>query len=120
MKKTKIFISIVIAILLIANCTIALATTINPNDYKPTITSEDIPKTTISMANKIVTTITIIGTIIFMIVVLVLGFKYIVGSLEERAEYKKTMLPILVGAIMIFGASWIVKIIYKMVIFVGR
>ena len=34
------------------------------------------------------------------------------GSAEEKAEYKKTMIPYLVGAILIFAASNLASMIY--------
>ena len=33
------------------------------------------------------------------------------GSASEKAEYKKTMIPYLVGSILIFGASVITKVV---------
>ena len=38
-----------------------------------------------------------------------------VGSAEEKAEYKKTMIPYLVGAICIFAASTIANVVYTAV-----
>ena len=35
-----------------------------------------------------------------------------VGSAEERAQYKKTFLPYLVGAVLIFGAANLAQIVY--------
>ena len=46
-----------------------------------------------------------IGMVLAVIVLIVLGIKYMMGSAEEKAEYKKTMIPYLVGAILIFAAS---------------
>ena len=37
------------------------------------------------------------------------------GSLEERAQYKKSLLPYFIGAIFVFGATTIPTIIYNMV-----
>ena len=37
------------------------------------------------------------------------------GSAEERAEYKKTMMPMLIGMIMLFATTTIVGIIYNLV-----
>ena len=53
----------------------------------------------------------IIGTILSVTVLIVLGIKYMLGSVEERAEYKKSMMPYLIGAIMIFGITNIVALI---------
>ena len=35
------------------------------------------------------------------------------GSVEERADYKKTMIPYLIGAFMVFTVSLIPQIIFK-------
>ena len=37
-----------------------------------------------------------------------------IGSAEEKAEYKKTMIPYLVGAILIFASTTIVNVVYNM------
>ena len=42
------------------------------------------------------------------------GIKYMMGSASEKAEYKKTMIPYLVGAILIFGASAITKVVVQL------
>lgn len=64
------------------------------------------------MANNVVAFVQIVGSIISVVVLIVLGIKYMFGSIEERAEYKKTMLPYLIGAIMVFGISNVVGILY--------
>lgn len=67
-----------------------------------------------SVGGKIVSIITTIGIIVAVIVLLILGIKYMMGSASEKAEYKKTMIPYLVGAVLIFGASAIAKAIIAM------
>ena len=37
-----------------------------------------------------------------------------VGSVQEKAEYKKTMIPYLVGVVMIIGVSGILQLIAKL------
>ena len=64
--------------------------------------------------SRIVNIITTIGIIVAVIVLLVLGIKYMMGSAAEKAEYKKTMIPYLVGAVLIFGASAIAKAVIAM------
>ena len=66
--------------------------------------------------NKIVQIASTVGSILSVIVIIVLGIKYMMGSVEERADYKKTMLPYLIGAIFIFAASNIANIIYQFAI----
>lgn len=52
-----------------------------------------------------------IGIIVAVIVGSILGIKYMVGSAEEKAEYKETLLVYLIGCIVVFGAFGIWKII---------
>lgn len=59
--------------------------------------------------------ISVVGSIISVIVLVILGIKYMVGSVEERAEYKNTLMPYFIGAICVFGAVNIANIIYKAV-----
>lgn len=65
------------------------------------------------MTKTIITFITVIGIVVSLVMFIALGIKYMVGSVEARAEYKKTMWPMLVGAILIFASSTIVSVIYN-------
>lgn len=68
----------------------------------------------ISMGQAIVTIMQTVGIVVAVVVLLVLGIKYMMGSAEEKAEYKKTMIPYIVGAILIFAATTIVNIVYQL------
>ena len=65
------------------------------------------------VGNKVVQIVSTVGSIISVIVIIVLGIKYMMGSVEERADYKKTMIPFLIGAVFIFAASSIASVIYN-------
>ena len=54
-----------------------------------------------------------LGIVIAVLVLMVLGIKYMMGSAEEKAEYKKTMIPYVVGAILIFGATTIANMVFQ-------
>ncbi len=54
----------------------------------------------------------IVGSFAAVIVLVVVGVRYMTGSVEEKAEYKKTMIPYVVGAILVFAASNVAKVIY--------
>lgn len=81
-------------------------------DYEPS--KEDTPIEFTNMIGFITTIIQIVGIVISVIVIILIGIKYMVGSVEERAEYKKTMFPFLIGAFLITGTSTLVKIILKL------
>lgn len=56
------------------------------------------------IGNNILGIIRVVGTVIAVGVLMVIGIKYMMGSAEEKAEYKKTMLPYLIGAVILFAA----------------
>ena len=62
----------------------------------------------------IVSVVRVVGVIVAVVVLLILGIKYMVGSAEERAEYKKTMVPYIVGAVLIFASTTLVGIVYDL------
>ena len=80
-------------------------------DYE--ITDEEIPTEFISEVNVILTVITNIGMVVSILIIAVLGIKYMLGSVEEKADYKKDMIPYVVGAILLFGITAIVKIVQE-------
>lgn len=58
--------------------------------------------------------IAIIGSAVAVISLIILGIKYMSGSVEERATYKKTLIPYVIGAILVFGgATLIAQMIYS-------
>lgn len=55
----------------------------------------------------------IVGSLLSVICLIILGIKYMMGSVEEKAEYKKTLLPYVLGAVMVLGISNVINLIYK-------
>ena len=66
------------------------------------------------IGSMIFTTITNIGVVLAVVIIAILGVKYMMGSAEERAEYKKTMMPYIIGAVLVFGASTIGRMVYNL------
>ena len=77
-----------------------------PADLDPATSGEIEDK-----ASIILTTVTNIGMVISILILAILGIKYMIGSIDEKAEYKKDMMPYLVGAWLAFGATGIVKLL---------
>jgi len=63
------------------------------------------------VGGTIVQLVTNVGMILAIVVIAILGVKYMMGSTEEKAEYKKAMLPYLIGAFLVFGASTVAKFV---------
>ena len=66
-----------------------------------------------NVGEKIMGIVQTAGVVIAVIVLMVLGIKYMMGSAEEKAEYKKTMIPYIVGAILIFAATTIANVVFN-------
>ena len=67
-----------------------------------------------TIGGNIVNMLTTAGIVIAVIVLLILGVKYMMGSASEKAEYKKTMIPYIVGAVLIFAGTSLVRVIYSL------
>jgi len=63
------------------------------------------------IGGTIIDLITNAAMILAVVIIAVLGVKYMMGSAEEKAEYKRSMVPYLVGAVLVFGATTIAKIV---------
>lgn len=108
-KKTlaKILTACVIAVILATICGNVMAVT-NPGSIS---IADD--SSFNSIGGKIIGAIQGIGSVVAVGILVVLGIKYMMGSAEEKAEYKKTMIPYLVGAVLVFAASNIAGAVYK-------
>ncbi len=90
----------------------ASAGTINPDDFKPGDLTASDTATAFRSAGVIVNAIINVGLVISIVMFMVLGMKYMMGSIEERAEYKKTLMPMIIGTLMLFLSGKIVSIIW--------
>ncbi len=104
----------------IANRDSKLSSTIVPgkiatNNFKPGELTGDDYDEAFNMASTIVGALTTVGIVVAVVGIIILGLKYMMGSVEQKADYKKTMIPYLVGCILIFSISTIVSIIYNLV-----
>lgn len=114
MKKNKIVVTLLIILLVIIFPLTIKASQINPDDYKSdgpsTADVEDMYK----FGGSVAGVIQIIGTIVSAGTMIIIGIRYAVASADEKAEYKERMFPYFIGAVLLFGASNIVKIAYNM------
>ena len=97
----------------IVNVYASQATVPNVNNYKPA--EIQIPNEVTDVAGNVISIIQVVGTIIAVITMLILGIKYMAGSVQERAEYKKSMIPYLVGCILLFGIITIINAVYHLI-----
>lgn len=114
-KSIKVISTLLLAIMLvtsIAGTVLAVDpnTVLNGLNGNGDVQTNDLTK----VGNNIVTIIQVVGIVIAVIVLLVIGIKYMMGSASEKAEYKKTMIPYIVGAVLIFAGTSLVRVIYSL------
>lgn len=84
----------------------------DPNTWEPNSTTEVTgADRLLDFGNIIIGILRTVGTIISVAVLAILGIKYMLGSVEEKATYKETMRPYLIGAVLVFGITNILAII---------
>ncbi len=110
-KKARIALSIFAIILCISST--LLAATIETDSITSSMDLGDADDQIETIGSKIFTAISNVGIVASVVVVAILGVKYMLGSVDERAEYKKSMMPYLIGAFLVFGASIIGKAVYN-------
>lgn len=117
MKKTMKIVSILmmaIMMLMIATPVFAVDPTsaINSLDGKINYTGNGNDDFTTKIGN-IIGFLQWAGAIAGVLIITIFGIKYMMGSLEEKAEYKKSMIPFIVGAVVLIAAPQIAKLIFS-------
>lgn len=111
-KSLKIILIMLIILLIVANISVYGFGLGDIKSTDPTGTSAQKVK---DSAGQILGVIRTIGVILSVVMLIAIGIKYLMGSVEEKAKYKKTLMPYIIGAFIVFTGSLIPEIIYKMV-----
>lgn len=112
MKKTNKLIAVLCIVLTILILGVTTFATFKPTDIVPVDPTNT--KDLQDFGGRIVGVVRTVGIVVSVVILLVLGIKYMMGSAEEKADYKKSMIPYLVGAVLIFASTTIVGIVYDM------
>ncbi len=114
--KNKIILVIFLSILLIFTfCIISNADSgpdvlENPSSYN--LKDENIDSRVSDKISTILTVVTNVGIVLSVLMSAILGVKYMLGSVEEKAEYKESLFPYFIGVLVLFGTCTFVKIAY--------
>ena len=135
--KTKWIIRFIIILLILltmlSNLNIALGVKLASEDTKKNVTAEDITggaKNFIQAGSKeenplnvdniknvsdvVYNILLTVGIIVAVIMGLIIGMKYMTGSVSQKAETKELLTPYIVGCVIIFGAFAIWKIVVEL------
>lgn len=105
--KILTFIATIVLVVLIGGSTVFALT---PAQMTGTAPTGDGIK---SLGNKIIGILQTVGVVLSVVILVILGIKYMMGSAEEKADYKKTMIPYIIGAACIFLAPTIANMLYS-------
>ena len=108
--KTMKILTTIATILLIISMGISVVYAVTPIELtgKPPESNE-----ITDLGNKVIGVLQTVGIVLSVVILVILGIKYMMGSAEEKAEYKKTMIPYLIGAVCCFLAPTIANIVYN-------
>lgn len=111
MKKVTKIMSILMLVVMMTSVAMPVfagGTTIDGIQVNPSYNAD--PKTSTTF-NTILGMIKYLGVFLAVGILMFLGIKYMMGSAAEKAEYKKTMIPFVVGVVLLFAAALIIQII---------
>lgn len=114
MKKTKILgiMSVILIIFTFFTLNTVYAATIGTNSIVNNKSLGDADGKMEDIGSRILTGVSNVGIAISVVIIAFIGIKYMIGSVEEKAEYKKSMMPYFIGAVLVFGASVIGRTVY--------
>lgn len=120
MKLKILYVFFIILLILSTTCASYASVTdpiTDPNYYRPNSNVNNEKVATIG--RNLVAGIRTIGVVIAVVGLMIIGFKYMFASVEERANYKETMIPYIIGMVMLFAITTILQIIYDFVTKMG-
>jgi len=113
MKKKnymKIVFILILVVLITGICTNSFASLGN---MKPKVESEGITEM-LKIGGVIVGTIQVIAVAIAVVMLVVIGVRYVTASPTEKADVKKTMLIYVAGALLLFAGSGLLGLIQSL------
>ncbi|CDA30999.1 unknown [Clostridium sp. CAG:492] len=118
-KSIKLMLTTLLAVMLLFSFSQPMVFAADSGDIINNLTSNDeniikngAGKVT-DIGSKIMTWMWIISIVVAVIVLMYTGLKFIVGSTQEKAEYKKSLMPLVVGVIILVFATTIVNVIFS-------
>lgn len=110
-KKIIKIVSAILVVMLIFTMVSPVFAAIAPSDMtgSDTVNTDGMK----DFGNKIIGVIRAGGIILSVVMLMVIGVKYMLGSAEEKAEYKKTLMPYAIGAVLLLMASTVAGFIYN-------
>ena len=116
MKNKKIFISIITLFLILALSINIYAITLDDAknqmiDANKLDSTQDKSTGVMAVINDVIGLLQLAGTGISVVTITLLGAKYMLSSVEQKAEIKNRAMPVVIGCVILFGAVNLVAIV---------
>lgn len=108
--KISTVLIIIIMLIFISSNTFALYDDLDK--YKPSDPTSGEAKEFTDRISIILGFVKNIGIITSVISLMIIGVKYILGSVEEKSKYKETLMPWVIGCIILAMGTTLVSVIY--------
>ena len=118
-KTMKIFAILAIAVLLVSFMSTNIFAT-DPGSIIGTL-ENDVNRAEVntskisSTAGKVIKAIRNFAIIASVVILVILGVKYMIGSVEQKAEYQKNFVPLIIGIVLVVGATSIASFLFSIV-----
>lgn len=83
---------------------------INPDTYKTTVGYGD-ASYIFDKGGKLLKIVRNIAAIVSVVTISIIGLRYMLGSVDQKAEYKEKMRPVVIGCILVAALSTILTLI---------
>lgn len=115
MNTRKIICIILIFIVALSLFSVSMADSLDPktamSGMKEDASTAEGSETIRPVINAVIGVIQVAGTGISLVMVSILGIKYMLAAPNDKADVKKQIMPMAIGAIILFGSVNIVQII---------
>lgn len=111
-KTLKIVMTIVMAIFVLATCSQAVFAAANYINEITVVEPSDVSDLQ-SIAGKVLGLIQVASAVLTVVLIAVFGFKFIMGSANEKADCQKSFVPLIVGVVVVFAATSIAKLLFS-------
>lgn len=113
-KKIILFITMFLFVLIFFETMSLAGEILNPGDYQTTLQYGDATYI-FNKGGALLKLLRNIAAIVSVVTITIIGVRYMVGSVEQKAEYKQTMIPVVIGCILVGSLSAILTLIQSVV-----
>ena len=111
----KVAIIVILIIIFSMNITKVSFAVLNTGYYKPSGPSKGDVTEAGKLIGDILAVIRNVGICIAVVMLTVIGLKYILCSLDEKASYKENMVPYIIGCFLLASATTIPSLVYEVI-----